>query len=357
MKNAGKTILTLFAGMILGAALFSGGVAHAAEIFYKAIPSTNIIYLDGQRVELAAFTIDGSNYVKLRDVGELVGFNVYWDGAVQIDSDAPYTGVAPVQADASIRVGSYKGNTLATGEISGLMVSESDCTAVSSDPNVVRVENVLGHWTANAQAPGTATITVTAPDGRTGSVTITVQSAIPSSPAGESTAALTDNMAIRLELVRLINQTRVANGVSELPVSEALMNAAQACSNQRYTWHHAQEEGKAAADAGYPYGFGDNLTVFTGTEDAAKRAVTNWINSPGHFQTMIDPDCDCIGVGVTQYDGITYCYMFVGIPNSIKCITEYKPERPFSASWRAFLFPKRKGAFDLWEKSVSLSPA
>ena len=104
---------------------------------------------------------------------------------------------------------------------------------VSSDPNVVRVENVLGHWTANAQAPGTATITVTAPDGRTGSVTITVQSAIPSSPAGESTAALTDNMAIRLELVRLINQTRVANGAAELPVSEALMNAAQACSNQR----------------------------------------------------------------------------------------------------------------------------
>ena len=46
-------------------------------------------------MELAAFAIDGSNYVKLRDVGELVGFNVYWDGAVQIDSDASYTGVAP----------------------------------------------------------------------------------------------------------------------------------------------------------------------------------------------------------------------------------------------------------------------
>ena len=62
--------------------------------------------------------------------------------------------------------------------------------------------------------------------------------------------------------------------------------------------------------AGYPYGFGDNLTVFTGTADAAQHAIDNWINSPGHFQTMIDPRCDCIGVGVTQYDGITYCYMF-----------------------------------------------
>ena len=115
----------------------------------------------------------------------------------------------------------------------------------------------------------------------------------------------------------MVNQTRKANGVSELPINEALMNAAQVCSNQRYTWHHAPEEGQAATDAGYPYGSGDNLTVFTGTADAARRTVDNWINSPGHFETMIDPRCDCIGVGVTQYDGITYCYMFAGIPNSV----------------------------------------
>ena len=36
---------------------------------------------------------------------------------------------------------------------------------------------------------------------------------------------------------------------------------------------------------------------------------------------MIDPRCDCIGVGVTQYNGITYCYMFVGIPNSVNFYT------------------------------------
>ena len=35
------------------------------------------------------------------------------------------------------------------------------------------------------------------------------------------------------------------------------MNAAQVCSNRRYTWHHSQEECQAAADAGYPYGFSD----------------------------------------------------------------------------------------------------
>ena len=42
-----------------------------------------------------ADAINGNNYVKLRDIGEAVGFNVYWDGAVQIDSDSPYTGAAP----------------------------------------------------------------------------------------------------------------------------------------------------------------------------------------------------------------------------------------------------------------------
>ena len=54
--------------------------------------------MDGHKIELPAYTINGNNYVKLRDVGEVVGFNVYWDGTVQIESDKPYTGVAPAEA-------------------------------------------------------------------------------------------------------------------------------------------------------------------------------------------------------------------------------------------------------------------
>ena len=221
-----------------------------------------------------------------------------------------------------IRVSSYKGSTLEVGERSGLIIGPSgiDYTVTSSDPDTVAVEQVLTFWVAVAKGAGTAEITASNSAGECGSMTLTVGSAAPAapiSPADGDSAGLTDNQEIRQEMIRLINQTRKANGVSELPVSEALMNAAQVCSNRRYTWHHAAEEGQAAADAGYPYGFGDNLTVFTGTDDAARRAVDNWINSPGHFETMIDSRCDCIGVGVTQYDGITYCYMFVGIPNSV----------------------------------------
>ena len=224
--------------------------------------------------------------------------------------------------DKSVRVSSYKGSTLKVGERSGLIIgpSSTDYTVTSSDPDTVAVEQVLTFWVAVAKGSGTAVITASNSTGECGSVTLTVGSVAPAAseaPASGDSADLMGNLEIRQEMIRLINQTRKDNGVPELPISEALMNAAQACSNRRYTWHHAPEESQAAVDAGYPYGFGDNLTVFTGTANAAQRAVDNWINSPGHYETMIDPRCDCIGVGVTQCDGITYCYMFVGIPNSV----------------------------------------
>ena len=199
----------------------------------------------------------------------------------------------------AIRVSSYKGSTLEVGERSGIIIGPSgmDYSVTSSDPDTVAVEQVLTFWVAVAKAEGTAEIAVSNSAGECGSMTLTVgsaASAAPEAPASGDSANLTDNLEIRQEMIRLINQTRKANGVPELPVSEALMDAAQACSDRR-----------------------SNLTVFTGTTDAAQRAVDNWINSPGHFETMIDQRCDCIGVGVTQYDGITYCYMFVGIPNSV----------------------------------------
>ena len=183
----------------------------------------------------------------------------------------------------TIRVSSYKGSTLEMGERSGIIgPSGADYAVTSSDPDTVAVYQIMTLWVAVAKAEGNAEITASNSAGECGSMTLTIGSAAPAAPeapASMDSASLTDNLEIRQEMIRLINQTRKANGVSELPVSEALMTAAQACSDRRYTWHHAAEEGQAAADAGYPYGFGDNLTVFTGTDDAARRAVDNWINS------------------------------------------------------------------------------
>ncbi len=77
----------------LGAAICGGTTAYAAGVMAER--STDSFYVDGHKIELLAYTINGNNYVKLRDVGEVVNFNVYWNGTVHIESDKPYTGVAP----------------------------------------------------------------------------------------------------------------------------------------------------------------------------------------------------------------------------------------------------------------------
>ena len=44
-----------------------------------AIPTTSEIYIDGVKVNLAAYNIDGNNYFKLRDLAQAFNFEVNWD--------------------------------------------------------------------------------------------------------------------------------------------------------------------------------------------------------------------------------------------------------------------------------------
>ena len=89
MKSVNKLSIGFASGFFACSLLFGGGVALAAS-GVMAERSEQAIYVDGQQVQMEAYAIGGNNYVKLRDVGKAVGFNVSWDGAVQIDSDAPY---------------------------------------------------------------------------------------------------------------------------------------------------------------------------------------------------------------------------------------------------------------------------
>ena len=220
-----KNAATLLTSMVLGASLVGGAAAGIV-----AEPTWQNIYVDGQQVSMTAYNIAGSNYVKLRDIGQQVGFNVYWDNGVQIDSDAPYTGIAPMQA----------------------------------------------------------------------------------------TQALPTVDEIREEMIERINQVRREHGVPELAVNQSLMDAAQECSSRHYTSHHNREECEAVANAGYPHGFGSNLTVLVGSgmSSIAEKAVTNWQNSSGHLETMVDADCEEIGVGVTIDNSRIFCYMFAGAPGT-----------------------------------------
>lgn len=322
--------LQFMLGIFVGATLFGGATAVAAGI--TAEPSWSPIFVDGRQVQMTAYNIAGNNYVKLRDIGKEVGFNVYYQNGVQVDSNAPYTGEAPAQVQAvksvpveAIRVSCYKAGPLTVGDGSALMISPSgaEYVVVSSNPAVVKVEKTMGQiWKVTAVSSGTAKITATAPDGRSGSVEVTVAGGSQPESSGwskDTSIDLTANADIRQEMIRLINQTRRENGVRELAVNTSLMDAAQDCSAQMFRKHNNEYECKAAMAYGYPHGFGGNLTWFAGSEymeNVAQTAVTNWINSPGHFQTMIAERYDTIGVGVTINNGQACCYMFAGNPNS-----------------------------------------
>ena len=223
----------------------------------------------------------------------------------------------PAQAaDPEIRVGSYKGNTLEAGERSCLIIGPAgpEYTAESSNPEAITLERVLTYWVAVAKAEGTAEITVANKAGTTGSLTLTVEAAeTPSNPS----EALSANMDIRLEMVRLINEVRRENGLAELPMDESLMNAAQDVSGQGVTEHRPYDH-MALIRYGWPHGGLYNLTVFTayGCPDIAKQAIDYWIESPGHYETMLLAEASHVGTGVTFQNGRVYCYMVVGDPTS-----------------------------------------
>lgn len=82
-----KKILYLLIGLALGFAL--GSPAAQAIEGILAQRCTSPILLNGAPVEIEAYTINGHNYFKLRDIGKAVGFNVYWiaeDRTVQIET-------------------------------------------------------------------------------------------------------------------------------------------------------------------------------------------------------------------------------------------------------------------------------
>ena len=95
-----KQILTMLTGLLIGAVLTGGSAAVAAGIMAER--SHHRVVVDGKEVQMEAYVINGNNYVKLRDIGEQVGFNVYWDsdnGCVQVESGKPYTGEAPAKTE------------------------------------------------------------------------------------------------------------------------------------------------------------------------------------------------------------------------------------------------------------------
>ena len=91
-----------FAAGFLTCLLLAGVTSTALAAGITAERSNHRVFVDEREVQMEAYVINGSNYVKLRDIGKAVGFNIYWDSdakCVQVESKKPYTGEAPAEAD------------------------------------------------------------------------------------------------------------------------------------------------------------------------------------------------------------------------------------------------------------------
>ena len=54
-------------------------MAAASTVTKAALPTSSMIYLDGEEIQFIAYNIEGSNYFKLRDIGVTFDFSVVWD--------------------------------------------------------------------------------------------------------------------------------------------------------------------------------------------------------------------------------------------------------------------------------------
>lgn len=86
--DSGKGLVNLLSGRPYTPA--GGELAAGTAGLQRAVPSSNPMNLDGRSVRLTAYSINGNNYVKLRDVGALLNFAVEWDGAISIDTTRGY---------------------------------------------------------------------------------------------------------------------------------------------------------------------------------------------------------------------------------------------------------------------------
>ena len=162
-----------FAAGFLTCLLLAGVTTTAYAAGIVAERSTHRVVVDGKEAQMEAYVINGSNYVRLRDIGKAVGFEVYWDsenGCVQVESGKPYTGEAPAKAEPDKPL-SRPEDTSTTIDVNALKQDIIDRTNALRKENGVAVLRVNDRLMQAAQvrANEMATHTVyshTRPDGR-----------------------------------------------------------------------------------------------------------------------------------------------------------------------------------------------
>ena len=222
--------------------------------------------MNGKPVSIAAYSIGGNNYVKLRDVSELVGFGVDFNAASQV---------------------------------------------VYLSANGETYQEYLANRQAEYAAQQTA-------DEAQKQAQAAEQVARDEQSRMKSDAEL---RALAMEVIELTNAERAKVGLPAYTVNEKLMEAAKIRAQECTISYSHTRPGRA-------YAAQDPITEEVGISENSVRtffenlgagdhyaadAVNGWMNSPGHRYGMLNADCTEIGVGVAQdeYGGYRWVQLFM----------------------------------------------
>ena len=323
------------------------GISDTAASGAVAKVSDQRITVDGVQVNMTAYQIDGSNYVKLRDIGKQVDFGVGYDNAtasVRIDTDAPYTESTTSASGSAI---TKWNKTMA--EFNQAMI---DCdwdkskyltTAKQYAPVITgkangTVEDVIAALDAMKGAPVDAVSFDDNPVNMfwANQLRKALGQEVTSGGNNNDTPVVTDEMlrAWELEMIDAINEERAKVGVSPLVQDEMCMEFAQFWAKHLATvkFEHstiadmyAWVKGVDVEDVLEPDGsffmteeMGKEIERFAGGEniagavapkdDPVAKDMQKFMASEGHRNAILNSDWTHVGVGFALAEnGQVFC--------------------------------------------------
>lgn len=230
------------------------------------------IYVNGKRVEITAYDIGGSNYMKLRDIGTAVGFGVTYDAktdSVHIDPTTPYRE-------------SIKNQAYASAPEQNLQQEQDYFTGYATEEEALdAIFKQAAEETAKAQ-----------------------QNTV------DTTSYESEEDAVQT-VFELVNEAREAEGVAPLVLDDDLCKAAQIRAKElNELYSHTRPDGRdgdsVLDDNNIKWmTMGENIAGVNRTEDV----MPGWMNSSGHRKNILNQKF--IKVGIAKCNNY-WVQLFIG---------------------------------------------
>lgn len=316
----------------------TSGIKDEAVSGASAKVTDQKITVDGVQVNMTAYQIGGSNYVKLRDIGKQINFGVSYDAdteSVCIDTDAPYTESTTPASGSAITKWNKTMSEFNQAMINCNWRPEKYLETAKKYAPVITgkaagtVEDVIAALDAMKGAPVDA---VSFEDDRTvnhfwaDELRKALGQEVTSDGSNNDPPTATEEMlrAWELDMVGAINEERRKAGIPELKIDQDLMwSAGFWAKHLTFEFRHAAYgEIKELADAQGITVRDDIEDVINGEniagavapkDDPVTKDMKKFMASEGHRNTILDSEWTRVGIGFALAEnGQVFCCQHFG---------------------------------------------